>query len=234
MSNTNNHNPELQPPPHPDPVAAIQPDAPDFVETPEVAPLSSEKESLPMWLYLVCGFALFMAGSSFTGFSSIGRGLYDQGPGGPTLASSKTQDVVEDTNPMVVGKKIYGGKCANCHQPTGEGQPGKYPPLVDSPWVIGSKTRLAAILLKGIDGPLNVKDACYTGQVMPAQETLLNPEQMVNLMTYIRGSWGNTANAATADDVSQAKTKFGSQTTSWTEAGLLGIAPHGPDPSDKK
>ena len=37
------HNPELQPPPQIPPNEAIQPDAPDFVETPDVAPLSTEQ-----------------------------------------------------------------------------------------------------------------------------------------------------------------------------------------------
>ena len=53
-------------------------------------------------------------------------------------------------------------------------------------------------------------------------------------MTYIRGTWGNTAGAVTPDEVNAAKTKCTGQTTAWTEAGLLGIAPHGADPTDKK
>jgi mono/diheme cytochrome c family protein len=233
MSNSN-HNPELTPAPHPDPVAAIQPDAPDFVETPEIAPLSSEKESLPMWLYLVCGFALFMAGSSFTGFGSFGRGLYDQGPGGVAMVNPGDQPPPDDTNPMAMGKKVYSGSCANCHQGTGMGQPGTYPPLVESPYVVGSKDRLAAILLKGLQGSVTVKGATYGTTVMPAQETLLTPDKIANLMTYIRGSWGNTANAVTPDEVTSAKAKFASHAAAWSEADLLKIAPDGPDPTDKK
>ena len=69
---------------------------------------------------------------------------------------------------MALGKKVYGNNCANCHQATGVGQPGSYPSLVGSEWVLGSKERLAAILLKGVQGPLNVKDATYGTMVMPA------------------------------------------------------------------
>ena len=228
------HNPELQPSHQPTADSAIQPDAPDFVETSEVAPLSSEHEPLPIWLYLICGFALFMAGSSFTGFGIFGLGLCDQGPGGPALAGANGPAVEVAEDPLTLGKKIYGGSCSNCHQATGVGQPGSYPPLVDSEWVLGSKERLAAILLKGIEGPLNVKGACYTTQVMPAQEKLLTPEKIADLMTYIRGSWGNTANAVTTDEVSAAKAKFLSHTGAWKEPDLLKIAPHGTDPSDKK
>src|SRR5258707_1961797 len=164
---SSNHNPELQPPPLPDPVAAIQPDAPDFIETPEVAPLSCEKEPLPLWLFFICGFALFMAGSSFTGFGTFGLGLCDQGPGGPALAGVKAHETAAATDPLTIGKKLYGNNCANCHQGSGEGQPGSYPSLVNSEWVLGSKERLAAIMLHGISGPLNVKGATFSTQAMP-------------------------------------------------------------------
>jgi mono/diheme cytochrome c family protein len=227
-------NPQVHSPPTPSGNDAIQPAAPDFVETPEVAPLSLERESLPIWLYMICGFALFLAGSSFTGFGIFGRDMLDQGPGGP-IASSNSQAAAEaPASPMDLGKKIYGGNCANCHQSSGDGAPGSYPPLPGSEWVIGSKERLAAILLKGLQGPLTVKGASFGTQAMPAQESILTPEKIANLMTYIRGSWGNTAGPVTTDEVNAAKAKFASHPDAWTEADLLKIAPHGPDPTDKK
>ena len=228
------HNPHAESPPTPSGDDAIQPNAPDFVETPEVAPLSPEREPLPPWLYLLCGFALFLAGSSFTGFGIFGQGLLDQGPGGPVLANASQAAAEAPATPMDLGKKVYGGNCANCHQGTGEGQPGRYPPLPGSEYVLGSKERLAAILLKGLQGPVTVKGASFGTDVMPAQESLLTPEKIADLMTYLRGSWGNTAGPVTAAEVTAAKTKFASRTDAWTEADLLKIAPNGPDPSDKK
>jgi mono/diheme cytochrome c family protein len=226
-------NPQVESPPQPTGNDAIQPKAPDFVETPEVAPLSLEREPLPVWLYLICGFALFLVGSSFTGFGIFGRDMLDQGPGGP-LASASEAVAEAPATPMDIGKKLYGGNCANCHQASGQGQPGAYPPLVNSEYVLGSKERLAAILLKGLQGPVTVVGASFGTQVMPAQETILTPEKIANLMTYIRGSWGNTANAVTTDEVNAAKTKFTPHSAPFTEAELQKIAPHGPDPSDKK
>jgi mono/diheme cytochrome c family protein len=226
-------NPHVESPPAPSAEEAIQPNAPDFIEMPEVAPLSMEKEPLPTWLYLICGFALFLAGSSFTGFGIFGHDLLDQGPGGPAIASS-SQEAEAPPTPLELGKKIYGNNCASCHDTSGAGAPGKYPPLAGSEWVMGSKLRLAAILLKGIDGPLNVKNVTYSGNVMPAQESILTPEKLADLMTYLRGSWGNTVGPVTTDEVNAAKTKYTAQTAAWNEADLLGIAPNGPDPTDKK
>jgi mono/diheme cytochrome c family protein len=212
---------------------AIQPHAPDFIEMPEVPSLSMENEPVPIWLYILCGFMLFLAGSSFTGLDVFGHGLLDQGPGGPAIASAGATTEAPAT-PIELGKKIYSNNCASCHDNSGSGSPGKYPPMVASEYVIGSKERLAAILLKGIDGTLEVKGASYSGNVMPAQEAILSPEKMANLMTFLRGTWGNTAGPVSVDDVTKAKAKFASQTAAWSQAQLMAIAPNGPDPSDKK
>lgn len=226
------HNPELQPPPQVPPNEAIQPDAPDFLETPDMTPGLGEHEPFPIWLYFVCGIALFLAGSSFTGFATFGLGLMDQGPGGPSL-SSTAAPVVVDT-PMSRGKKVYGTYCANCHTDSGEGQPGSYPPLGSSEWVCGSKERLAAIILHGVAGPITVRGANFGTQVMPPWGSTLTDDKIADVMTYMRASWGNTDNAATPDEVAAARAKFASQSSSWNQADLLKIAPNGPDPSDKK
>src|SRR5471032_3417966 len=99
-------NPQVESPPTPSADEAIQPNAPDFKETPEVAPLSFEREPLPIWLYLICGFALFLAGSSFTGFGIFGQDMLDQGPGGPSLASASAATAQAPATPMELGKKI--------------------------------------------------------------------------------------------------------------------------------
>jgi mono/diheme cytochrome c family protein len=226
-------NPHVESPHEPSGDDAIQPTAPDFIEMPEVPELSTDREPFPLWLYLVCGFALFLTGSSFTGFGIFGRDLIDAGPGGASVSTVATVAEAPPT-PLEAGKKIYGNNCASCHDASGNGAPGKYPPLAGSEWVLGSKVRLAALLLKGLEGLVTVKGTSYSGNVMPAQEASLSPEKLADLMTYIRGTWGNTAGAVTPDEVNAAKTKCAAQTSAWNEAGLLAIAPHGPDPTDKK
>lgn len=216
-------------PPHPD--EALQPDSPDFKEMPHVPALSEEREHIPVWLIVICGAILFLSGSSFTGFQIFGRDMLDQGPGGPVASTSAV--VEAPATPMDLGKKIYGNSCASCHLGDGNGSPGKYPPLGGSEWVNGSKERLIAILLKGVEGPLNVKGSTYTTMVMPGQEGAMTPEKIANVLTYIRASWGNTDGPITGEEVSKAKTKFASRGNAFNEADLLQIAPHGPDPTDK-
>jgi mono/diheme cytochrome c family protein len=69
---------------------------------------------------------------------------------------------VEEQTRFSQGKELYQTVCSPCHQPSGLGDVGKGPPLVDSPWVLGSPNRLALILLNGISGPVSVGHKVYT------------------------------------------------------------------------
>jgi mono/diheme cytochrome c family protein len=229
-----NENPDLISPRVPDPHEAIQPQSPDFRETPDIEPFSDLREHFPVWLYIICGVALFLAGSSFTGFQTFGRDMLDQGPGGPIASSSAV--VEKPLTPAEIGAKVYSQNCASCHQGSGNGQAGVYPPMAGSEYVLGSKLRLAAILLKGVQGPLTVKGASYGTTVMPSWEATITPDKLAALLTYLRGNtqWGNNAGPVTEDEINAAKTKFAAQKSPYTEAQLLAIAPNGPDPTDKK
>src|SRR6185436_3588832 len=44
----------------------------------------------------------------------------------------------EEKKQFELGKSFYEASCIACHQPTGEGQEGWAPPLVNSAWVLGS------------------------------------------------------------------------------------------------
>jgi mono/diheme cytochrome c family protein len=228
------HNPEIQPPHEPHPNEAIQPDSHDFVETPDVPPITDDKAPVPIWVYVACGLAIFLAGSSFTGFGVFGQGLLDQGPGAIASAGSSSDHATEPETPMSIGKKIYGLKCASCHQANGAGSPGKYPPLAESEWVLGNKERLSAILLHGLTGPVTVCGSGFGTDLMPAWGGDLNDQKLADVMTYIRNSWKNQASEAKPEEVAATRSKFSSRTQPWTEAELMKIAPNGPDPDDKK
>jgi len=218
-------NPHLQPAHPPAKNATVQPGAPDFIEEPEV-PVTApgDHEPFPWWLYVVCGVALFLAGSSFTGF--VGTGHFDQGPGAPLVAENSGPQVIQQLDPMELGKAIYGGNCANCHQASGAGQPGSYPPLVGSEWVNGNTTDLFAIMLHGLQGPVTVAGGSFGTQQMPGWGTSLSDEKIAAVMTYVRASWGNTAGAVKPEEVTAARAKFASQgDNAYTQDQLLKIDP---------
>ena len=213
-------NPQVHPPEPPPKNATVQPDAPDFIEIPDVpvAP-GMDKEPLPVWLYLICGFALFLAGSSFTGFSE--HDPYDEGPGAPIEESAAAAGPAAVLSPMDMGKAVYSGNCANCHQASGAGQPGSYPPLGGSEYVNGDVTTLSIIMLHGLQGPVTVAGGDYGTQQMPGWATVLNDEKLAAVMTYIRASWGNTSSPVTPEEVSATRAKFADHPDAYTKDTLM-------------
>jgi mono/diheme cytochrome c family protein len=200
------------------PDLAIRPDASDFVEQPEIAAAPTARELLPAWLYVLCGVALFFAGSSFAGIE-FDTGYYDEGMGAPATAATQGPPVAPSQTPLDIGKTLYNGNCANCHQASGAGQPGAYPPMVGSEYVLGSPRVLAAILLDGVQGPLTVENSPYGTNVMPPWPNL-SDDKLADIMTYIRKSWGNSADEVKPEDVAAVRAKESSRTQPWGQSDL--------------
>ena len=89
----------------------------------------------------------------------------------------------------VDGKALFAAQCAACHQATGQGLPGVFPPLAGSEWVTGEPRVLANILLHGITGEIEVEGQKFNGQ-MPAFAQLSDAE-LAGVASYIRSSWSN-------------------------------------------
>ena len=100
----------------------------------------------------------------------------------------------------VDGAAIYASLCVACHQATGMGLPGVFPPLAGSEWVVGKDTTTSAILLHGINGEMTVKGVAYKG-AMPAFKDQLSDEQIAAVLTHVRSQWGNTAAAVKSETV---------------------------------
>jgi len=64
------------------------------------------------------------------------------------------------------GREVYLSSCAACHQASGEGVPGSFPPLVDNPNVQDTEY-LRTVILEGKSGPIDVNGVTYDAQ-MPA------------------------------------------------------------------
>ncbi len=94
------------------------------------------------------------------------------------------------------GRIQYLNTCAGCHGSDGKGVPRFAPKLADSEWVIGNETRLALIVLHGIEGAIIVDGKKYDQPeilpVMPAHSTV-DDATITNILTYIRNEWGNNA-----------------------------------------
>ena len=94
--------------------------------------------------------------------------------------------------------------CFACHLPSGEGMAGVFPPLAKSDLLMADRERVIRIVLKGLTGPVTVNGQTYNG-VMPPQGETLGVEQIANVLTYVTNSWGNSADAFTADEIRKVK-----------------------------
>lgn len=95
------------------------------------------------------------------------------------------------------GKQVFTANCAACHQATGKGLPGVFPPLDGSEWVVGDERIVANILLHGINGQLTVLGNTYKG-AMPAFQQLSDAE-LAAVASYVRSEWSNKAGAIKAE-----------------------------------
>lgn len=98
--------------------------------------------------------------------------------------------------------------CAACHQPTGLGLPGVFPPLAGSEWVNGPAENLIRIQLRGLQGPITVKGVEY-GNVPMAPNSTMTDDQIAEVLTYVRNAWGNKASAVTPDMVKALRSEVG-------------------------
>lgn len=95
-------------------------------------------------------------------------------------------------DPAEVGAAVYQRTCVPCHQASGEGLPGSFPPLGGSDYVVGEPTRLVRIVLDGLEGPIDVGGTTYTG-VMPAWGKQLDDFEVAAVVTHVRTHFGNDA-----------------------------------------
>lgn len=97
------------------------------------------------------------------------------------------------------GQPIFQTACAACHQPTGAGIPNIFPPLANSEYLLADKERSIRIVLQGLSGPIKVNAVDYQG-VMPPPPGL-DDQKIADVLTYVRGAWGNHGDAVTLAEV---------------------------------
>jgi nitrite reductase (NO-forming) len=96
------------------------------------------------------------------------------------------------------GAHIYDQVCSACHQPDGKGVLEAFPPLAGSDYLMADKARSIDVVLFGLSGEIRVNGETFDG-VMPGLE--LNDADVASVLTYVRGSFGNSGDPVTAEEV---------------------------------
>jgi mono/diheme cytochrome c family protein len=104
------------------------------------------------------------------------------------------------------GKIVYTSRCLTCHQVDGSGVPNMNPPLIKTKWVLGDKTALIEIVLKGMNTGVEIDGMRYHNVM--ASHADLTDLQIADALTYVRNSFGNKAKAVTVAEVKAARAKL--------------------------
>jgi len=98
---------------------------------------------------------------------------------------------------LAAGRAIYFDNCAACHDASGTGVPYIYAPLAGSNKVTADEPSAAIRIILG--GAQAVPTEAAPGPIaMPAFDWKLDDEQVADLVTYLRQSWGNNASEISA------------------------------------
>jgi glucose/arabinose dehydrogenase/cytochrome c5 len=102
------------------------------------------------------------------------------------------------------GQTVYVKNCVVCHQVDGGGVQSLNPTLIKTSYVLGKKTRLINVLLKGLN-QVAIDGEKYSN-AMPSHRFLTN-KQIADVLTYVRNSFGNKASAVTISEVKAVRGK---------------------------
>jgi mono/diheme cytochrome c family protein len=123
---------------------------------------------------------------------------------GPQPGGQQGTPLAADQPVMKAGAQIYADECSGCHTASGKGIAGLFPSLSGTPTV--QQTDPASLLHVVLRGALSVGTApAPTAAAMPAFAWVLNDDQVAAVVTYIRNSWGNSAPAVSAGDVTKTR-----------------------------
>ena len=110
------------------------------------------------------------------------------------LALSQTIVLAQSTD-TTAGQTEYGQTCVACHQDTGQGIPGTFPPLAGTvPLFLqkGDKGRrtLEDIVVFGMTGAVTIDGTDYNG-TMVTWGKVLDDQQISDVLNYVAQAWGN-------------------------------------------
>ena len=123
---------------------------------------------------------------------------------------------------LLAGMQLFQINCQTCHGVDGNGIKGLGAPLNESNWVQGDKSKLLAIVLYGLTGPVKVGDKLYAPpEVAPEMPAIGNNDKfgdqdIAQILSYIRNAWNNHADKIIEDDVKSARQKYGKREQPFT------------------
>ncbi|MGD0958412.1 MAG: cytochrome c [Methylomonas sp.] len=126
-------------------------------------------------------------------------------PDRPAVAAALSALLTGETE--LPGAGIYNSFCMKCHRETGIGEPDKYPKLAGNSIVLSENpSSLIRLLLEG--GKTAQTAAIQKSHEMPGFAKKLSDQQIAEVLSFIRHSWGNEASPVTTRQVASLRSKL--------------------------
>ena len=119
---------------------------------------------------------------------------------------------------MKRGLAVYSRTCIACHQPTGKGLPPVFPSIAETPIVVGNPELPIKFILQGLIGPITVGGMTYNSMMPPVAG--VNDQDISDVLTYVRQSFGNKGNPVSVEQVKAVRAASAGRTAPWTTAEL--------------
>ena len=130
-------------------------------------------------------------------------------------ASAAITASTPDSGAMRRGAEIYSDACSSCHLENGVGQPRVFPPLgKDAMLQQSDPTGLEHVILGGTR--IGISASRPSPLSMPSFAWKLSDQEIADVSTFIRNSWGNRAAQVSASDVRDLRKKLDLQTVHLT------------------
>ena len=180
---------------------------------------SAPRETTPIWIFALTLTLLFLGGVYFDYYS----GWFNASVYSPYVSAEQVEAYQPKSGAAAIaaqGKRVYESVCGICHGTDGLGKPNQAPPLSGSD-VVNSKgfNRLARIPLAGLTGPIKVAGQDWNLN-MAAMGSALSDSDLAAVLTYVRSSWGNKADAVSEDDIRKIRAELGAHPQQMTAEDL--------------
>ncbi len=155
---------------------------------------------IPTWAWVLF-LSIFAWGSGYVALELHQRDalplIAERSTAGPAgIADTAKADWVE------LGAQVYGNTCSSCHQPSGAGLAGVFPPLVGNPATLDpDPTDHINAIVHGLSGKV-IDGVAYPGP-MPPFGAILSDAEVAAVVNHERTQWGNDAPLVTANDVAR-------------------------------
>jgi mono/diheme cytochrome c family protein len=106
---------------------------------------------------------------------------------------------------MDSGKKVYSLQCVTCHQADGLGVPNLNPAL-NSKKIMGDKNKLIGIVINGSATHEEINGIIYNNTMAPNPG--IKDQEIADVLTYIRNSFGNKVSMVRVSDVKSVRSKL--------------------------